>query len=94
MIVLLHASGMLDHVESDLSATRPDPAVDATITPVHLAACDHTDRVAKLQIVHNLSSSMLSIVRHSTTARGAWKALENEFKQANMTARMSLCSTS
>ena len=58
-----------DHVESDLSATRPDPAADDRITPAHLAAWDHAERIALTQILHNIDDSRLTITRRCATAR-------------------------
>jgi transposase InsO family protein len=79
-----------DHVESDLSATRPNPDLDPRQTPAHLAAWDHAERIAFNQILHNIDDSKLTITRKCTTARQAWLALESNFVQASMTARMSI----
>ena len=79
-----------DHVESDLSATRPDAALDARITSAHLAAWDHAERVALTQILCNIDDAQLTITRKCSTARAAWLALEANFVQASMTARMSI----
>ena len=79
-----------DHVESDLSATRPDPAIDSRISPAHLAAWDHAERIALTQVLHNIDDSKLTITRKCSTARQAWVALEANFVQASMTARMSI----
>ena len=79
-----------DHVSSDLSAVRPDPSVDQRITAAHLASWDHHERVAMMQILHNIEDSKLTIVRKCTTASQVWAALEANFVQASMTARMSI----
>ena len=79
-----------DHVETDLSATRPDPAADPRVTPPHLAAWDHAERIALTQILHNIDDARLTITRRCSTARQAWVALETNFVQASMTARMSV----
>jgi transposase InsO family protein len=79
-----------DHVESDLSAARPDPDLDTRITPAHLAAWDHAERIALTQVLHNIDDSKLTITRKCTTAREAWVTLEANFVQASMTARMSI----
>src|ERR1700679_1624953 len=71
-----------DHVESDLSAARPDPLIDSRVTPAHLAAWDHAERIALTQILHNIDDTKLTITRKCTTARGAWVALEANFVQA------------
>jgi transposase InsO family protein len=78
------------HVESDLSATRPNPAIDSRVTAAHLAAWDHTERIALTQILHNIDDTNLTITRRCTTARAAWLALEANFVQASTTSRMSI----
>jgi hypothetical protein len=78
------------HVESDLSATRPNPALDSRVTAAHLAAWDHTERIALTQILHNIDDTKLTITRRCTTARAAWLALEANFVQASTTSRMSI----
>ena len=77
-----------DHVESELSSTRPDAALDSRLTPLHLAAWDHAERIALTQILHNIDDARLTITRRCATARQAWVALETNFVQASMTARL------
>ena len=79
-----------DHVDSDLSSTRPDPLLDPRMTPAHLAAWDHAERIALAQILHNIDDSKLTITRKCATARAAWVALETNFVQASITSRMSI----
>jgi hypothetical protein len=79
-----------DHVESDLSATRPDPLLDSRMTPAHLAAWDHAERIALAQLLHNIDDTKLTITRKCKTARQAWVALEANFVQASMTSRMAI----
>ena len=79
-----------DHVESDFSATRPDPLLDPRMTPAHLAAWDHAERIALAQLLHNIDDTKLTITRKCKTARQAWVALEANFVQASMTSRMAI----
>src|SRR6185437_15979435 len=53
-----------DHVASDLSASRPDPALDDRVTPAYLAAWDHAERIALTQILHNIDDSNFEVDRH------------------------------
>src|ERR1700733_3958184 len=79
-----------DHVESDLSATRPDPLVDTRVTTAHLAMWDNLDRIAWAQIHHNISDINRTITSKCTTARSAWGALIANFMQASVTSRMAI----
>ena len=60
-----------DHVETDLSAARPDPLLDSRVTAAHLAAWDHAERIAVAQIQHNIDDTKLTMTRKCTTARQA-----------------------
>jgi hypothetical protein len=79
-----------DHVESDVSATRPNPLTDSRVTPTHLAVWDHAEQIALTQILHNIDDTKLTITRKCTTARAAWIALEANFVQASLTSRISI----
>jgi len=79
-----------DHVESDLSATRPDPLVDTRVTAAYLAMWDNLDRIAWAQIHHNISDINRTITSKCTTARAAWVALIANFVQASVTSRMAI----
>jgi transposase InsO family protein len=79
-----------DHVETDLSAARPDPLLDSRVTAAHLAAWDHAERIAVAQIQQNIDDTKLTMTRKCTTARQAWVALDANFVQASTTSRMSI----
>jgi hypothetical protein len=79
-----------NHVESDLSSTRPDPLVDTRVTEAHLAMWDNLDRIAWAQIHHNISDANRTITSKCITARAAWVALIANFVQASVTSRMAI----
>src|SRR5277367_811970 len=78
------------HVESDLSAVRPDPAVDPLITAALLAAWDDVEIMAVTQIELNMENRYMIITRGCATARDAWKQLHDVFVNANLTSHMAL----
>jgi hypothetical protein len=81
---------VFDHVESDLTAIRPDPTIDARVTDAHIQMWVNLDRIAWAQIHHNISDVNRTITSKCTTARHAWVALIANFVQASVTSRMAI----